>query len=272
MEMLIQAYVFVLGLLFGSFVNVLVLRHESGEGIGGRSHCSHCNRQLRWFENIPLLSFVVLGGRCRTCKHPISFQYPITELLTGAIFLLIWQGGFELPRTILLLAASVFLVAIAVYDFRTTYVPDEFVIPWNLLAFLSLFVVGTDFGTPTLVAFFAGPLIALPFVLLWVVSRGRWIGLGDGKLALGIGWFLGLVPGFSAIILSFWIGALVSVSLLGLSKVLPRIARFLPLPEDTRHLTMKSEVPFVPFLVVGFYIGLLTAVDRIIFPFQSLFG
>ncbi len=272
METLIATYIFVLGLLVGSFVNVLVLRHETGEGVGGRSHCGKCRRQLSWFENVPLLSFLVLRGKCRTCRERISFQYPLVELLTASLYLLVWQAAFPLPRTILILLATLFLVAIVVYDLRTTIIPDEFVIPWNLLAFLSVFIGTSAVTMPSIAAFLAGPLLALPFALLWVMSGGRWIGLGDAKLALGMGWFLGLIPGFSAVILSFWIGAVTSLLLLALSKVLPHIVKLLPLPSSTRHLTMKSEVPFAPFLVIGFYIGLLSHIDLFVLPIRALGG
>lgn len=272
METLIATYVFVLGLLVGSFVNVLVLRHEKGEGMGGRSHCGKCSRQLSWFENIPLLSFLALSGKCRTCRERISFQYPLVELLTASLYLLVWQAAFPLPRTILLLLATLFLVAIVIYDLRTTIIPDEFVIPWNLLAFLSVFVATGLATAPSVEGLLAGPLLAMPFAFLWAVSGGRWIGLGDAKLALGMGWFLGLVPGFSAVILSFWIGAITSLLILSLSKVLPHITKHLPLPPTTRHLTMKSEVPFAPFLVIGFYIGLLSQIDLFILPVRALGG
>jgi prepilin signal peptidase PulO-like enzyme (type II secretory pathway) len=97
----------------------------------------------------------------------------------------------------------------------------------------------------------AGPVLFLPFFILWIVSNGRWIGLGDGKLALGFGWMLGLDYGLSAIVLAFWIGAVVSIFLIARER----------LNLKKKQLTMKSEIPFAPYLILGYAIVYFLSID-----------
>jgi prepilin signal peptidase PulO-like enzyme (type II secretory pathway) len=93
----------------------------------------------------------------------------------------------------------------------------------------------------------------LPFFILWLVSAGKWIGLGDGKLALGIGWYLGFVNGISAIVLGFWIGAVYAVMMMLIER----------LNRDSKNITMKSEIPFAPFLILGIIVEFFLRVDVI---------
>ena len=116
-----------------------------------------------------------------------------------------------------------------------------------VISFVALFLqYGSNLFGLSLKDLLAAPILWLPFALLWFVSRGTWMGYGDAKLAWGIGWFLGLFGGISAVMLSFWIGAVISLILLGLKKLLENKLSFLP-----KTFTIKSEVPFAPFLVVG---------------------
>jgi prepilin signal peptidase PulO-like enzyme (type II secretory pathway) len=105
---------------------------------------------------------------------------------------------------------------------------------------------------PSVLDLFSGIILAAPFVLLWIISGGKWIGFGDAKLALGIGWFLGMVYGLSAIIIGFWIGAVISLILLGAGKTAcSKAIRSLPAYFGLKHVSMKSEIPFAPFLILG---------------------
>ena len=121
---------------------------------------------------------------------------------------------------------------------RHKIIPDLMSLIFGIIAFIGIFIFSDgilNFHIPTLYTFFSGPLLALPFAFLWFVSRGTWMGFGDAKLALGLGWMLGISQGFSAVVMSFWIGGFVSVLLLIFSK----------------KYKIKSELPFAPFLVVG---------------------
>lgn len=256
MEALVIIFFGIFGIIIGSFLNVVILRYNTGKGIGGRSGCFTCGKSLTWAELIPVLSYFALNGRCVGCKSKISRQYPLVEIATGLLFAAIayrillpmyelYSIVTVLNLFISLLAASI-LVVIFVYDMRHKIIPDglSFLFAALALARLLLFYQGTIFQYPNFMDLLAGPLIALPFVCLWYFSQGKWMGLGDGKLALGIGWFLGLAGAASALCIAFWAGALVGIALILAQKYLPRRSR----------LSLKSEIPFAPFLILGLLI------------------
>lgn len=243
------------GLIIGSFLNVLILRWGI-RAITGRSSCSSCGRVLAWYELIPLLSWFLLYGRCRTCKARISLQYPLVEGGIAALFMLI--GVAPLPILSILLAFPIvsLLVAIAVYDLRHTLIPDAWVYTLAVLSLLSQFLLAPyeELNIPYVVL--AGPLVALPLFALWFFSRGTWMGFGDVKLALAIGWLLLFSDGLLALFFAFSIGGLVGSVLLFFSSPAWRVLRkrFTPSQWSQREAlayTMKSEVPFGPFLVIA---------------------
>lgn len=259
---------FLLGLVIGSFLNVLIFRTQSGERVTGRSHCTVCQTTLHWYELVPLFSYLWLRGRCRSCKTHISLQYPLVELTTGLLFALVLWVHYPLQHTpynlsllVLDLALWSLLMVITVYDLKTKLIPDRFSYTFAGLALFS--AVLTSVSTPAssllltphsylLTHLLAGPLLFLPFYILWYTSDGRWIGLGDGKLALGIGFLLGPVAGLSAVVFSFWIGATVSLLLIAFSWLWARrVTNTAMLSSQRKRLTLKSEVPFGPFLVLG---------------------
>ncbi|HYF10656.1 MAG TPA: prepilin peptidase [Candidatus Paceibacterota bacterium] len=246
---------FLFGLIIGSFLNVLIIRYRTGRSLSGRSGCLSCGVRLSPLELVPVVSWLFLRGRCRSCRSPISPQYPLVEMATGLLFL----GSLALfdvshPSVLLLgglvsyLIASSALVALVAYDIRHQIIPDPFVALFALAAlFLHLFEGASV--TPYLLA---GAALATPFAALWYFSEGRWMGFGDAKLAFGIGLLLGLAEGLSAIILGFWMGALFGLLLILLGKVGARLSL------GGVPLTMKSEVPFAPFLVAGALLVLFT--------------
>ena len=209
-----------------------------------------CNNVLCWYELVPLFSFLGLQGRCRNCKTKISIQYPLVELTTGLVFAFLFlkfQDIFFLIPSIFTIAYTYYafmfsiLVVIATYDLRHKIIPDILSLIFGLFAFLGLFFFNSNsfpifyFHIPAILEFLSGIFIALPFALFWLISSGRWMGLGDAKLALGIGWLLGLAYSFSALVIAFWTGAIVGLCLVILKK----------------NYRMKSEIPFGPFLVLG---------------------
>jgi leader peptidase (prepilin peptidase) / N-methyltransferase len=237
--------VFGFGLIIGSFLNVVILRLNTGRSIAkGRSKCARCSNTLSWYELIPVFSFLGLGGKCRSCKVPISFQYPVVELVTGILFVLLYGkifGMYELSFASLFvfifsIVIACLLLVITMYDFRHKIIPDKIVYPFIALAFVSVVWNTTStLGFAFLPAIVAGPLLAAPFFFLYFFSKGRAMGFGDVKLALGIGWLVGIVGAISVFLLSFWIGAIVGVVLMAFSK---------------RH-GIKSEIPFAPFMIVA---------------------
>ncbi|OGZ04187.1 MAG: hypothetical protein A2648_01210 [Candidatus Lloydbacteria bacterium RIFCSPHIGHO2_01_FULL_41_20] len=246
MEYLVFLSVFVFGTIIGSFLNVVIFRYNTNFSLGGRSICLYCGKILRWYELVPLISFLVLKGRCATCRSRLSLQYPSVEFMAGTLFLfsfiyaknnMIEAIFYFLPY--LWVVMSLILV-IVVYDLRHKIIPDGLVFFFILLSLLRPVIFLLP-GENITLALLSGPVFALPFMALFFFSRGRWIGLGDAKLVLGIGWFLGMVSAGLALLFSFWIGAVVAI--------------FLLLLKD-RKFTMESEIPFAPFLVLGLIIAL----------------
>ena len=248
---------FVFGAVIGSFLNVVSLRFNTGLGLNGRSMCMSCGKTLTWKELVPILSFLIQKGRCAKCHAKISWQYPAVEAVTGVLFALIaWnfvESGISWPHFIsalIYLIASCILVVIAAYDIRHKIIPDSLSYSFSALALASVFFGGVSFvHAPHLWTLLAGPILALPFALLWIVSKGKWIGLGDAKLVLGIGWLLGMNGGVNALILAFWTGAAVSV--LWMYVMAGKFKR-------------RTEIPFGPYLIIGMFIVLfsgLTVLD-----------
>lgn len=238
--------IFLLGLVIGSFLNVVIYRYNTGKSVGGRSKCLACGHKLRWFELLPVVSFLIQGGRCRACRSVISWQYPLVEFLTAVAFVLVWRLGLPLGLTAIYFAIVACLVVIWAYDWRHQIIPDGFVYAFVLLA-LSVVIyraVGpSGFDWPLLGRHLAaGVGLGAAFWLLWWASGGRWLGFADGKLALGVGFLAGPSGGLSAIVFAFWIGAIIGLLLLGWSRLWRR-----------RHksYTMKSELPFAPFIIAG---------------------
>ena len=246
---LLYFFIFVFGLIIGSFLNVVIYRHNTGMTLGGRSMCFSCGKQLQWFELVPLFSFLFLRGKCSVCKSKISWQYPAVELATGLLFL----GAYLTVSNVYLLAYLLLqlslLVVISVYDFRHKIIPDTFSYAFAGLALVKVvvvFILNQNFSA-LLYGVAAGLVCFLPFAALWYFSKGKWMGFGDAKLALGIGWFLGIKDAPVAILLAFWIGALVGIAMI----VYSHIEGF---SRGQKKVTMKSEMPFGPFLILGLLI------------------
>jgi prepilin signal peptidase PulO-like enzyme (type II secretory pathway) len=244
---------FALGAIIGSFLNVVAYRYGTAKNLGGRSSCMTCCQQLKWYELIPVVSYVMLSGKCRTCKSKISSQYPFVESITGLLFALTFLKLLPVLETsplvfVLLFAffAYIFsiLMVIAVYDIRHKMIPDRLVFLFSSLSLAMLvfmFFISGDNLISLVINLLSGPVLALPFALLWYFSKGKWIGFGDAKIALGMGWFLGLAGGVSAVALGFWIGAVVSIFLLLVSKY----------GKSKIKITRNTEIPFAPFLLIG---------------------
>ncbi len=225
----------VLGLILGSFGNVIIFRLPESRTLGGRSRCMGCNRVLRVVELIPVLSFIGLGGRCRTCRVELSWQYPLVELGSGLLFVFALLGsGFSIPQAIVLAACLWLLFLIAVIDARTSLIPDMLSMPLIVLAVtLQVFRGGFDpSGLLTGALFFAAQ---------WAVSRGQWVGSGDILLGAGIGALMGSWQRAAVFLFCAYIaGALIATFFLTLGRK-----------------TLKDQLPFGPFLVFGAFLTLV---------------
>ncbi len=269
MILFFSIFSFLFGISAGSFINAVCLRMEKGESFTkGRSKCPFCAKMLGWKELIPVVSFLILKGKCLSCRKKISPRYLLVELAMGVVFLLVFlkqlsfYGGDIYNSTFLIHSLYLFAIfgilgAIVIYDIPNKIIPDGFSLSFISLALLGL--ITRLFIEPFSFIFFldilAGPVLFLFFYILWHVSDGRWIGLGDGKLVLGMGLFLGFIGGISATALAFWVGALYALILLFIGKLLSY--RKSKLSFSFKNLTMKSEIPFAPFLVLGTFLYFL---------------
>ncbi len=237
--MLSFAVIFVLGLglILGSFLNALLFRFNTGSSVlHGRSRCMRCGHSLGVLDLVPVFSFVLLGGRCRYCRARISPQYPLVELCAASLAVLVYLNNPALPGFIYWFLVWLVLLFVLVYDLR------HHVIPWSAsLILLVLALVHAAYaGT------WAGALVAVPLLLISLVSGGRWMGWGDGFLEISLGLLLGVTAGLTALMAAFWMGAGVGITLLLVSK---------------NRYTMRSEVPFAPFLIAGAGVAYFLHVD-----------
>ncbi len=240
-------FIFLLGLAVGSFLNCVIYRLEKGESfLKGRSYCPKCKQTLSWQDLVPLFSFLFLRGKCRYCKKPISFQYPIVELVTGIIFLLVFTlFSSDIYAIAYLLLLSCFLIVIFVFDLKHYIIPDGVVYSAIIIALiynLQFSLLRQGFGGQAIFNYSILSAFgsALFFLLIFLISRGKWMGFGDVKLAFFMGLFLGFPKILAALFLAFLIGAIIGVCLIIFGKK-----------------KFSSEVPFGPFLIMGTFLALL---------------
>ena len=213
--MLVSSFiVLLLGLTFGSFVNALEWRLRAGKSLFDRSACRFCERKLQWHQNIPLVSFVLLQGKCAYCRKKISWQYPVVELLVGGIWLAIWLargGAADLTGWLIISrdwVASWVFIFIFIYDLKYQEVVDSITLGGaTVVGFLSI-----ASGVHTGLSILYGVLLAGGFFLLqFIMSRGRWIGGGDIRIGILIGATLGWPQTLVALMIAYIIGAAVSL-------------------------------------------------------------
>jgi len=243
-------YLFFLGLAIGSFLNVLIDRLSTGGSIRGRSYCDHCHHQLAWYDLIPVISFILLKRKCGYCSKKISFYYPFVELLTGFTFVGIWNLKSEIwniahPYSMFNVLDSVFLLKIVFLgiisslivmffsDAKYHIIPDEIQITLLIFSFVFLLIQGFTL-TGIISRFLAAILVMLPILFIFLITQSRGMGFGDVKLAINIGFLLGLKNGLLSLYLAFIIGAVVGLILIAL-----------------RRRGLKSKVAFGPFLILG---------------------
>jgi len=257
---LILIFVFIFGLIIGSFLNCLIWRLYKKEGLMNRSYCPKCRKQIAWYDNIPVLSFIMLRGRCRHCKKTISWQYPIAELLMGILFVasfiinlsqvaLIELPNFQFPiSNFQTIFNSQFLIKVLrdwllifvmtvvfIYDLRWYMILDIVTLPACLIMFILNLVLGFSLWNLLISGIIGGSF----FLIQFIISKGKWIGGGDIRLGLLIGLSLSWPGVLTAIIISYFIGSIVGVGLILVGKK-----------------QWGSEVPLGVFLTVGTIITL----------------
>lgn len=251
--LILYLIIFILGLIVGSFLNVVIYRLENGEKIvNDRSRCLSCKHTLAWYDLVPVLSFIFLKGKCRYCNNKISWQYPLVEIGTGVLFILM-LNLFNTPPTpslegnyfqcpILHLAFWFYiissLIVIFVYDLKHYIIPDKVIYP-AIIAALGFNLFSNFHNSLFLNNIFAAFIAGLFFYAIVIVTKGKGMGGGDIKLAF----LMGLILGWPVIIFSVFL-AFISGSIVGIYLIL------------TGKKKMKSMVPFGPFLIFGTFAGL----------------
>ena len=242
MTLSILAGLAVFGLMVGSFLNVCIARIPAGESIvSPGSRCPSCRKPIAWYDNVPVLSYLLLGGRCRSCKARISLRYPIVEIVTAVAFVL--QGlalGDALPDQIPLLALRLLFTALLITlfgtDLDTMRLPDVLTIPGIVIG-----LVASVWLPPGIVSSLIGAALgaAIPYAIRWIWFRMKGVeamGLGDVKMLAMIGAFLGWQQVLVVLFLSSLAGAVIGVTLAAL-----------------KGRTLASRLPFGTFLALGAY-------------------
>jgi len=244
---MVYLFIFLIGLIFGSFASVVIHRlHTGSSGIfTGRSKCPRCAQWLGIRDLIPLVSYVINKFRCRFCKEPIAMRYPLLELFMGGIFVLttFLVGFASVPALVFYLLMSFVFVLLAFYDFLFKEVPDQVSIP-AFFAFLA-YAIGADLFSGWHLTL--GILIpVLFFGFLYFGSGGRWLGGGDIRIGALMGALLGYPMILVGLFFGYLSGTVFSLGGLALGK-----------------LNRRSQVPFAPFLLLGTYTALFWGQDVI---------
>ncbi len=259
-------FLILFGLVIGSFLHVLIYRTVHDESyVTGRSKCPHCKKLIRWYDNIPVVSFFLLSGMCRNCKKPISWDYPAIEMMTAGLFVWWYLIGFtffrlstqpfSLLQPAFWLFVGVCLISIFFADLLYGIIPDSVLtvltglgLLYRIMLYMFHVMRPVDFWLTL-----AGATVSsLMFLGLWIATKKRGMGLGDVKFVFPLGLILGWPNMFVGLFLSFVIGAVTGVALIAFKKK-----------------KFRQTVPFGPFLVVGSAITLVFG-DKILQWYLSL--
>ena len=245
----------------GSFMDVTRVRASWKKVIRGRSKCQSCKKELCWYELLPIVSYVVLWGRCYACKKSIPIYHLAAEILMGSLFVIAFlyalMGGSLYIAAIAALSA-VFLVPIVLQDIETMEVPEHLSL---VFAYIAL-IVGILTGG--IAAVLGGVILAIPFFLLWLFSSGKAIGLGDAKVAVSLGFLLPtLISAVSVFILSFWVGL---VALFG--YILYQL-----IAKGKVTIRKGMQIPLIPCIAIAYFLVLFTDISffDVMYAMQYIF-
>ena len=239
--MINSIFIFLIGLCFGSFANVCIYRvPKSKQTLAGRSYCPKCKKKIKWFDNIPALSYFLLNGKCRSCKKKISPQYLIVELIMGFGFLLIFLNYHNHLASILLSILLLVYVVIFFIDLKHFIIPDTLNFGIMILALSKNFLSDLDLSfTQITMHSIIGGIIG--YLSIWIIiylyktlKKMEGMGLGDAKLMAGIG----LLFGWQSVPFVLFVSAI-----LGLLMVLPSLVE--------KKKSLKSQIPFGPYIIMA---------------------
>tara|TARA_B100001123_G_scaffold297032_1_gene331339 strand:- start:25 stop:789 length:765 start_codon:yes stop_codon:yes gene_type:complete len=233
--------VFIIGCIFGSFSNVCIFRLPNNKKISkGRSFCINCKKEINWFDNLPLLSFVILKGKCRYCNNSISFQYFLVELIAGLSFIYIYHFfGFSIT-SVLLATLIIFFIIIFFIDLKHYIIPNELTFPLMAVGFLKSFLPNLNQTIfPNYINSLIGGIIGYGIIwliiLLYKKIRNKdGMGLGDAKLLAVIGFWFGWISIPFVIFLS---------SAIALIIVIPDLLK--------KSKKLSSQIPFGPYIIIA---------------------
>ena len=218
----------------------------------GRSKCLSCGEALRPSDLIPLISYLWLRGKCRYCKSTYGVSALVVEIIFGTTFLLLYLVILAGQPTLLLSIISLVYYSVlfgvlgvmALYDRAHSYIPSGFLLSYIVLTFIVY--LNNVFRDPSPMVILGPFIVAFPFALIWIITKGRGLGFGDIILFVGVGAFFGTSQGFAVLMISVWLGAIVGLYI----KYIVNNKKIGPTP-----------MPFVPFIVIAFLIVLFTGVD-----------
>ena len=233
-------FVIVFGGLWGSFANVCIYRFPNNEGIvSGRSFCPYCKTKINWYDNIPLISYLVLGGKCRNCKKKISIQYFIVETLSIILFTLIYyKFGITLTTLYLIILSLSFLIIFFI-DLKHFIIPNILTFSLMIIGFIKSFDPNLNSMFPNYINSLIGGIFGYGIIWLIIfiyktIRKKEGMGLGDAKLFAAIGFWFGWVSIPFIIFLS---------SIIALLSVIPSLLK--------NSKSMSSQIPFGPFIILG---------------------
>ena len=233
-------FVIILGALWGSFANVCIIRMPQGKGVVvGRSFCVKCKKKIQWFDNIPIISYLLLKSKCRNCKTKISFQYFLVESISLINFLVLYLiFGISLTTLFLIILSVVFLIIFFI-DLKHYIIPNSLTYSMMILGFLKSFDPNLDPIFPNFLNSLIGGLLG--YGIIWSIiyfyrqfKKKEGMGLGDAKLFAVIGFWFGWISIPFVIFLS---------SIIALLSVLPDLLR--------SSKKLSSQIPFGPFIILG---------------------
>ena len=232
---------FIFGGIWGSFCNVYIYRLPNYESvIKGRSFCPSCKNQIKWYDNIPFLSFIFLRGKCRNCSNKISFQYFLVELLSGISFLAIFFLYGISITTLLLIILSIFFIIIFFIDLKHYIIPNELTFPLMVIGFIKSFdpnlnqTIFPNYINSLLGGIFGYSIIWLIILFYKKVRNKEGMGLGDAKLMAVVGFWFGWI----SIPFTIFISSVVALVL-----VIPSLLK--------KTKDMSAQIPFGPYIIIG---------------------
>ncbi len=231
--LLLGAFVFVFGAVIGSFLNVCIYRLPEQQSIAKPlSQCPHCHHPIRFYDNIPLISYLILKGKCRDCGEKISWRYPLVELITAILALFLFAKFYLTLNFLVFFIFTAVLIVITFIDLDHQIIPDLLTLPGIPIFFLlAVFVVGVPWMEAAIGLLIGGGVLFLIALGYEVITKREGMGGGDIKLLAMIGGFLGWKSLIFVLLFSSLLGAVIGVALMLIKK------------ED-----MKYAVPFGPFL------------------------